>query len=85
VMCTSVYTGLNSFNFIRKHFADLRSESRCVLMTGVGSDVHERRQSPEPSIRTVAYVHNDFLIAMYYLKIITYSLPNIVRVVNREE
>jgi hypothetical protein len=31
VTSTSVDTGLNRFNFIRKHFSeDLRSESRCA-------------------------------------------------------
>jgi hypothetical protein len=53
-MSTSVYTGLNSFNFIRKHFsADLRSESCYALIKDVGSDVHVRRYW-QPNLRTVA-------------------------------
>jgi hypothetical protein len=47
VMSTSIYTGLNPFNFIRKHSADLCSESRCALIK-VGSDVHERLYRSEP-------------------------------------
>jgi hypothetical protein len=42
MMSTSVYTGLNPFNFIHILSADLLSESRCALISRVGSDVHER-------------------------------------------
>jgi hypothetical protein len=44
-MSTSVYTGLNPFNFIRQLYADLLSESLCALIQGFGSDVHERLYS----------------------------------------
>jgi hypothetical protein len=65
-MSTSVYRGMNLFNFIRKTLsADLRSESRYALIKGVGSDVHNwiqwnnstiQRQIrfSQPNLRTVA-------------------------------
>jgi hypothetical protein len=47
-MSTSVNIGLNPFNFICKLSEDLRSESLCALVKGIGSDVHEHLYIPEP-------------------------------------
>jgi hypothetical protein len=43
VMSTSLYTGLNHFNFIRKHFLQITYKRYwCALIKRIGSEVHER-------------------------------------------
>jgi hypothetical protein len=48
VMYMGVYTGLNLFNFIHKHFLQICLRKVTALTEGVGSDVHECLYRPEP-------------------------------------
>jgi pyruvate formate-lyase activating enzyme-like uncharacterized protein len=59
-MSTSVYTGLNPFNFISKQFMHIYVQKVAVYLQKLfGSDVHERLYTVQPNLRTLTKVHSD--------------------------
>jgi hypothetical protein len=66
VMSTSVYIGLNPFNFIHKHFLQIfvRIVAVYLKQKDAGSDVQERRYKLELEC-IIAQVHSDFPNALF--------------------
>jgi hypothetical protein len=64
-MVTSVYTGLNTFNFIRKHFLRVCARKVAVHLQNMFEVMSTSVWTGLNPYRTVAQVHSDFSEARY--------------------
>jgi hypothetical protein len=66
VMFTSVYSGLNLFNVIRKHFLHICIRKVVVHLQKMFEVMSKSVYTGQQCLRTVASVHSDFPNTLYY-------------------